>query len=149
VSGLSRALLLFILVVVAGGVVVAVRGRGGPAKVGEVPATLPAAGVDVGGQVVLKPLTQPPPDALSTAAAIAKARRYATKRHFPAAALEASLSEPGGQNPTLENVAAWVVTFTSPKATNVSQGGHAILVRHFSVALDAVTGKFLTGFFTK
>jgi hypothetical protein len=149
VSGLSRALLLFLAVVVVGAVVIAVRGRSGPANVSEVPATLPAGGVDVSGQIVLKPLAQAPANALSTAAAIAKARRYATKRRFPAAALEASLTVPGRKNPTIEDVPAWIVTFTSPQATNVSQGKTPIFVKHYSVGLDAVTGKFLVGFFTK
>ncbi len=143
---LRGSLLIFILVVAVTGLAIGLR-SGGPANVSEVPATLPKGGVIISGQIVLKPLTPPPPVALSKAAAIEKARGYATDRHFPATALEASITAAG--NSHVQNVPAWVVTFTSPKATNVSQGKTPLFVKHYSVAIDVRTGKLLVGFFTK
>jgi hypothetical protein len=142
--------MFFGLMVVIGAVVIAIRGRGGPAHVADVPATLPAGGAEVGGKVLLKPLASPLAHSLSEEAAVARARRlmnrFANKRRFPAAALEARLSFDG--NKRLQDRPAWVVTFTYPKPTNVAVTGTA-LVTHASVALDAETGKFLVGFFTK
>jgi len=146
-SPLRGPLLIVLVIAVAGTVVFGLRGRGGPESVGEVPATLPSGGVVVGGSVVLKPLSPPPAHALTPAAAIAKARRYATKRPLPASTLEAALTVNG--NSHLQSKPAWIVTFTSPKATDVSQSGTPVLVKHFSVAVDATTGSFLIGFFTK
>lgn len=119
-----------------------VVGSRGPARVSEVPATLPSGGVNVNGQIILEPLTTPPAGALSKAAVISVARRNAvTKRRFPATALEASVTIPGSN---LRDVPAWIVTFTRSDAASAQKN----LAKHLSVVLDVTTGKPRFGFYT-
>ena len=115
----------------------------GPARVSQVPATLPSSGVNVNGEIILKPVGSPIDGALSKTAAIAAARRAApSKRTFPATAFEANITVP---NSNLTDVPAWVVTFT--RADPVSVEKH--LVRHFTLVLNPATGKSMFGFFTE
>ena len=150
-SGASRLrvpLLMFIALVVVGAIAFAVRSRGGgPPTVTEVPRTLPASGVAVNNLIDLKPLLQAPAHALSKAAAIAAARNYGVKHRYPARAMEAAATISG--DPHLQSTPAWVVTFTYPKPVNVSQAKTPVLVTHDTILVDATTGKFLLGFFTK
>ena len=131
-----------------------------PVAVSEVPATLPDAGVRI-NDVVLKPWASQPSGAMSASRAIAAARKYANAHPFPAKALKADVKVIGstlqlrtrtGHLRTVSGVGSWVVTFTSPKPIDVNEGppgSGPIYVTHFSVALNAVTGAFFTGFFTR
>jgi hypothetical protein len=145
-----------------------------PVAVDEVPSSLPLVGVDVNGQAVLKPLAVSPSGALSESAAIQAGRAIVNAQPFAATALEASVTVPDSLPPPsaspaesfnpIQDVSAWVVTFTSPSPVNVAvgavpttpapasgvgQSGPEILVTHFSVVLDATTGQYVYGFFTK
>jgi hypothetical protein len=124
---------------------------GGVRSVTEVPIVLPRAGVNINSQAVLKPLATPPAAALSASQAIKAARHFANAHPFTAHALEVSATLVG--SPKVRDIPAWIVTFTSPKPVNVMVGGPATttkqFVTHFSVALDATTGKMLFGIFTK
>ena len=137
----------------------------------DVPETVPPHGVWLaGGGVFLAPQGTLAP-AMPYARAIAFARRYSSKT-WPARAVLAVVTAPGswaGGNPgipgsrlkPLRDWLAWVVTFTRPRLTNVSLGGAAplpgqpyrppapVLARHLNVLIDAKTGHFLLGFFTK
>jgi len=140
-------------------------GRDGPLPVTQVPTALSSGGVYVNNQVVLEPLRAPPSGAMTRSAAIRAARPHANTHHFAAKALEASVTLPGSIPPPgtpsgswspISHVPAWVVTFTSPTPVDVSVGngranapsGAALLVTHYSVVLNATTGKFVLGFFT-
>ncbi len=62
------------------------------------------------------------------------------------------LRTPTGHYRTVSGAGSWVVTFTSPTPIDVNEGppgSGPIYVTHFSVALNAVTGEFVTGFFTR
>ncbi|HZS31739.1 MAG TPA: hypothetical protein VFA37_10820 [Gaiellaceae bacterium] len=147
-SGLSRALLMVALVVVAGAVVIAVRGRGsGIPSVSEVPASLPAGGVSLNGVVVLKPLVTRPAHVLSKAAAIKSARADAAKHSSAARAMEAAVTISG--DPHLQSTPAWIVTFDYAKPINISGSKTPELVTHDSIFVDASTGKLLLGIYTK
>src|SRR4051794_31588149 len=91
-----------------------------PIRVTQVPSSLPAGGVKV-QDVVLTPWAVAPSGAMSEHKAIAAALVFANKaKSFPAKALQADLTLPG--NAAKDHVPVWVVTFTSPKAVDVSQG---------------------------
>jgi hypothetical protein len=131
-----------------------------PMPVTQVPSTLPAGGVELQNQIVLTPWVSAPSGAMSSDQAITAARVFANAHPYPATALEADVTLPGsippptaspGSYSPIDHVRAWVVTFTSPTPTNVAQGGPgtpAIDVTHYSVAVNAVTGAFVLGFFT-
>jgi hypothetical protein len=125
--------------------------RTGPTPVTEVPSSLPAAGVSLqADDIVLTPLRRAPHGAMSADQAIAAARHFADKHPFPATALEADLTFPGtihSRNP-IDHTPVWLVTFTSPKPVNVGTVGTSY-VKHFSVALNATSGAFVRGFFTR
>ena len=134
-----------------------------PKLVGEVPRTLPEAGVRI-QDVVLKPWASAPAKAMSARQAIKAARKYANAQPFPAKALAADVTLPGEKlslrdsaghlrRVNLHDVPSWVVTFTSSKPIDVNVGSPQnttpIYVTHFSVVLNAVTHAFIRGFFTR
>ena len=98
---------------------------------------------------------------MSEAQAIAAALVFADKaKAYPRRALRAELTQPGPIPPCSRLARGsrdhaprvWVVTFTSPRPDNVGQGGPGsppVYVTHYSVAMDAVTGKFVLGFFER
>lgn len=139
-----------------------------PAQAGlvatEVPPALPAQGVDINHQIVLEPTNAVP--TVSQSKAIALARKLVNARPFPASALLSRLTVPSTIPPagthipfrTIRHRLAWIVTFTSPAPVNVAQGGvfpasvgkaKVLWATHYSIAIDARTGQFLVGFFTK
>ena len=129
-----------------------------PMPATEVPSSLPAGGVQLAhGGIVLTPWASTPSGAMSEDQAIAAARVF-NSASMPATALEADLTIPGsipsspmpaGSYTAIDRVPVWLVTFTSPTARNVSMGGGAPLyVTHRSVAVNAVSGAFVLGFFT-
>jgi len=135
-----------------------------PAAVEGVPASLPSEGVDINEQVVLRQLATSASDASSyltegEAAAVAKheASSPALSEGKPLLAsvtLPASIPPPGSTTPykTIENVPAWVVTFTAPEPSNVSlgpPGSPPVMMQHYSVAINASTGEFILGFYTR
>lgn len=137
-----------------------------PASVSQVPTALTGAGVDVNGQVVLAPLSASTTNSavisfMSESEALADARSYANNPALSAGTpLLASLTLPQSIPPagstvpfhTVENVAAWITTFTAPSPVDVAEGGAnapALMMQHFSVAINAATGKFVVGFFTR
>jgi hypothetical protein len=123
-------------------VLLAFRNGNGPARVSAVPATLSGKGVVVGNAVELVPLAPKPAHALTAAEAINAARPFARKfTGAPPAALEASISV---RDRPITAVPAWVITFTAPKPFPAN----GVVVSHYSVALQAVTGKYLLGFLT-
>jgi hypothetical protein len=132
-----------------------------PAKaVAHVPSTLPTNGVRI-NDVVLKRWVSTPRGAMSASQAITAARPYANAQRFPARVLRADvklrgspLTNPpdGGSRLTYDGTPSWVITFTSPTPVDVNQGppgSPPMYVTHFSVALNAVTGAFVLGFFTQ
>ncbi len=131
-----------------------------PVYVTEVPTTLPARGVSVNNQVVLTPLTAPPKPAMTAREALLAAGLYGNKS-LTSLALEANVTLPdtipAADDSAAEkkkfkeivDVPAWVITFTSPRPVDVSASAKRMLVTHQSVSLDATTGKFIVGFFTK
>lgn len=107
--------------------------------------------------MLLRPWTSTPVGAMSKSQAIAAALRFADRAAaYPRQALRAVLTRPG-RVPPCSHIHAppdWVVTFTSPKPVNVSVGGvgmrsRPLYVTHYSVAMNAVTGKMVLGFFER
>jgi hypothetical protein len=122
-----------------------------PVPTAEVPSVLPARGVRV-EDVVLKPWAAQPSGAMTMSQAINAARPYANAHHFQAKALRAAVRLRGSTITSRDGVISWVVTFTSPKPIDVGQGPAGSppdYVTHFSVALNAVTRKFVLAFFTR
>lgn len=133
----------------------------------EVPDSLPPGGVTINQQFVLKPLS---PSVQSNLALIAQSnaitigRRYANTQHFAAKALLASFTSinsippAGATEPShpIQNVPAWIVTFTTTNPQNVVQGKRVqpgqqvptLFPTHLNVVLNATTGDFVLGFFT-
>jgi hypothetical protein len=107
--------------------------------------------------MLLRPWTSTPASAMSKTQAIAAALRYANKATaYPRRALKAVLTRPGRIPRCSHNRAppVWVVTFTSPQPVNVAVGGvgspsRPLYVTHYSVAMNAVTGKMVLGFFER
>lgn len=135
-----------------------------PATVEEVPASLPSGGVNVNGQVVLRPMTTPtsnPSSYLTESEAAMIAKREATDSALSEGKpLLASVTMPGSVAPagstipyhTIADVPGWVVTFTAPKPINVNlgpSGSPPLMMQHYSVAINASTGEFILGFFTR
>lgn len=133
------------------------------ANVEEVPSTVSGTGVNVNNQVVLTPVTSNS-GYMTATDAVTRARGYVDAQQFAATSLLANVTLPASVPPsgspvpftTVQDVPAWIVTFTSPQPVNVAQGGDfpaggspQIFVTHFSIALDATSGRFLLGFFTK
>jgi hypothetical protein len=127
-----------------------------PRRVSEIPSTLPRGGVKVAG-VVLRPLTSAPSGSLSAKQAIAKALQFTDRsKHYPVTAIEADMSLPGssltiprrlGTSYTGKSrIPVWVVTLTYPHPEDVGVAAPSFAT-HQSVAVDAVTGKFVRGFF--
>ena len=133
----------------------------------EVPDSLPAGGVTINQQFVLKPLPQSVRSSLTLITqsnAITIGRRYANAQPFAAKALLASFTSinsvppAGATEPShpIQNVPAWIVTFTTTDPQNVVQGKQVPpgtqspthLPRHFTIVMNATTGDFVLGFFT-
>ncbi len=161
---------------VGAGIVAASRPRVGPAHpagcagshpgtilVDKVPSTLPPHGVSIFGVHTLLPPPTGFTPAVTSARAIVLARTYDDgQRQYPATVLlaiytdECTIPPPGdhGRYDTIQNVPAWVVTFTAPTPYNVAIGAcckppRPIMVTHMNAILNARTGVFLRGFFTK
>jgi hypothetical protein len=97
---------------------------------------------------------------MSEAQALAAALVFADHaKAYPRRALRAELTQPGRPKPCARLARStgyrdhaprvWVVTFTSPKPVDVSQGRAPVYVTHYSVAVNAVTGTFVLGFFER
>ena len=102
--------------------------------------------------------------AMKKSNAITIGRRYANAKPFAAKALLASFTSinsippVGATEPShpIQNVPAWIVTFTTTNPQNVVQGKqvqpgqHAptLFPTHFNVVINATTGDFVLGFFT-
>ena len=156
--------LLIIVIIIAGTLHMKASAQvqgGPPTHVTEVPSTLPSNGVNVNNQVVLLPLPRQA-TTMTPEQAIQAARQYANSG-LPAVALAASLTVPGsipppgyvGQTHIIQNVAVWIVTFTSSSPQVVSAGmkvshgkGTILMASHFNIAIDAKSGAFVLGFFT-
>jgi hypothetical protein len=133
--------------------------RGTPTPVTEIPSKLPSGGVALAdGSIVLTPWTSTQRSAMSAHGAIAAALVFANKaKTYMRHALKAELTMPGTipRRPSLarsystkDHVPVWVVTFTSPKPIDVGTAG-TLYVTHYSVAVNAVSGKFVLGFFER
>jgi hypothetical protein len=132
----------------------------------DVPATLPASGVTVDNRFILHPLTQVQQSEVKITAqqAITIGRTYANAQPFAETTLLTSFTSidsvppPGAteRSHVIQNVIAWIVTFTSNDPQNVIIGKKpapdqtpAIYApRHFNVVINAQTGAFVLGFFT-
>jgi hypothetical protein len=135
-----------------------------PTAVTELPATLPTNGVEVNHQVVLKPeAAGNGVKTITESEALADASNYIAAEE-PTKAMLANITVPGTISTaseeeeaipikTIENDPTWIVTVTGPEPVNVVIGGRGhqgtYMARSFSVALNAQTGAFLTGFFTE
>jgi len=132
-----------------------------PLPVAKVPRRLPARGVDVDHQFILRPAL-PGPHALSRRKAITLAHTYVNHTYPPGRALFATLTVPGTIPPPhsklpYDEIASkhvWIVVVTALHPFNASEGGPAgshayVEARHLVVALDARTGAFVRGFETK
>ncbi len=124
--------------------------RSSPRPVSQIPAVIPRGGVRVGGtDVVLTPWAHKPRGAMSSGKAITRALFFADANTMnPVRAVPANFRDVGAVPST--TVPAWVVTFTWATPSDVNQGppgSGAIYVTHATVAVNAVTGKFLLGFF--
>lgn len=133
----------------------------------EVPTSLPAGGMTINRQFVLKPISQAEQRNLALITqnnAITIGRRYANTQPFAAKALLASFTSinsippAGATEPShpIKNVPTWVVTFTTTNPQNVVQGKrvqpgqHAptLSPTHLNIVINATTGAFVLGFFT-
>jgi hypothetical protein len=140
----------------------------GTTMTSEIPAVLPANGITINDEFVLRPLASlqassvgPQANVQITASqAIAIGRTYANAQPFAATTLLASVTDINSVSPAgatesarvVQNVPAWVVTFTTTNPQNVIQGSaHKTgyyAPRHFNIVLNASTGAFVLGFFT-
>lgn len=138
----------------------------GTSMTNEVPATLPAGGVTVNNQFVLRPLAQvqQPGVKITAQQAITTARTYANAKSFAATTLLSSFTSiasvpPAGateRSNAIQNVSAWIVTFTTDHPQNVIIGKMpapgrtppTYSPRHFNIVINAQTGVFILGFFT-
>lgn len=133
----------------------------------EVPDSLPPGGLTINQQFVLKPISQTIQSNLALIAqsnAITIGQRYANTQPFAAKALLASFTSinsippAGATEPShpIQNVPAWIVTFTTTNPQNVVQGkpvqpgqqAPTLYPTHFNVVINATTGAFVLGFFT-
>jgi hypothetical protein len=116
----------------------------------QIPSSLPPGGVVVAnGVAILEPAT-PRRAEIGVNRAITLAHRIVKPDLFPPRTLFASLAK-SNSRPTR----VWLLTFTSAKPENLVRGcppGHTCppyLVRHVTVALDASTGRMVSGFYTQ
>ncbi|MBA2287975.1 MAG: hypothetical protein H0W02_21070 [Ktedonobacteraceae bacterium] len=133
----------------------------GTTFVSEVPTVLPEQGVTINAQFVLRKLTtaQTASVKLTANQAIKIARTYVNTHPFAATTLLTNFTSIGSVPPTgtkepaniIENVPAWIVTFTNPNPQSVIQGKRnspRSTPTHFSIVINANTGAFVLGFFT-
>ncbi len=131
-----------------------------PTPATEVPNVIPANGVLINtNQALLFPTKiNNPPISRTQALAIAKSYDNASGLSVTSVKLTdftfpGSIPGPGTTVPfrTIEHVPAWVVTFTTPTPVNVSQAptGVPVYVTHDNLVINAQTGSFVVGFFTK
>jgi len=135
---------------------------GGTTPVSEVPSVLPSGGVTVNKIFVLLPLSTAQATGIRMTAtqAVTIAREYANAQPFTATALLARFTDinsvpPPGVVETnariIQNVPAWIVTFTRSNPEDVIQGpksAHPWYPTHFNIVINANTGTFVEGFFT-
>ncbi len=128
----------------------------------EVPDSIPSNGVNINDQWVLTPPSANTNGIITSEQAKKAATQYADTGIEPATLL-ADVTVPGTIPPvgidipfsTIENREAWVVTFTSkePVAVGVQKADGSpsprLMDTHYSVVLDASTGEYLMGFYTK
>lgn len=129
----------------------------------EVPSVLPQGGITINNQFVLRPLVALPKTTTTISAnqAVLIGRKYANAQPFPATTLLTSFTSinsvppPGVTAPShiIQNVATWVITFTSNNPQNVAQGKPSsppvtLTPKHLSIVINASTGAFVLGFFT-
>lgn len=146
-----------------------------PPTVRNIPDVIPAGGIRVKDIILMPPGDEAP--AITHDQAVVLGRALDSAQPFPVTAVLARVTIPGtipfpGQedgtwNPItgtinrsnpIQNLLAWVVTFTSPTPVDVSMGGpyrpnssqppRPILATHHTILFDAQTGEFRGGFFT-
>lgn len=135
-------------------------------QVTDVPQVIPSEGVEITGQqLILKPFntTTSTLSPISSQTAVSMARKYVTTG-YQATSVLANYTNLGTIRPTgyigkaniVQNVPVWIVTFTAPAPVNVAVGGYypsapapQVMVTHDNIVLDAYTGKWVEGFFTK
>lgn len=129
----------------------------------EVPSVLPQGGVTINNQFVLRPLSTVQRATVNIAASQATkiGRQYADAHPFPATTLLASITSINSVPPpgvvasnahVIQNVLAWIVTFTSTSPQDVVQGKKGSPTNfptHFNIVINANTGAFVLGFFTE
>lgn len=134
-----------------------------PDSVTEVPLSLPPNGVDINHQAILKPIhivgVMSRTEAIQTVAHYARIGPISPKALLVSFTAPQSIPPKGfhGAADIIRNVPAWVVTLSAPTPQQVAQGGAlgapaSMLptpVTHFNIAINALSGKFLLGFFTK
>ncbi len=153
-----------LLTLLAFGVIAA--GSDAPASATDVPTSIPLNGVSINSQWVVMPTVFGDEPALDSAQAIDIASACKDRTLVPPTALLARVTVPGTIPPpdfpvpfrTIEDLLAWVVTFTLGKPVNASIGGKPLRpgeseppplwVTHYSAVLDANAGEFLMGFVT-
>lgn len=137
-------------------------------QVADVPPVIPSDGVEITGQqLILKPFhtatTATSNAPISSQTAVRLARHYVTN-DYPATTVLASYTNLGtippkgytGEANIVQNVPAWIITFTAPAPFNVAIGGYypsapapQIMVTRDNIVLNAYTGNWVEGFFTK
>ena len=138
----------------------------GTTMMNEVPTVLSSQGVTINNQFVIRPLTsaQKQTSMITVKQAITIGRTYADAHPFKATTLLGSFTNLGSIPPpgatdkanVIQNVPAWVVTFTTTDPQNVIIGkkpapGKAspyLAPTHFNIVINASTGAFVLGFFT-
>lgn len=140
----------------------------GTTMMNEVPATLPQQGVTINDQFIVHPLTstQAQLSMIAENDAITTARTYANTQPFATTTLLGSFTNLGSVPPpgatdgttanVIQNVPAWIVTFTTTDPQNVFIGAKPDATQppatsaptHFNVVINANTGTFILGFFT-
>ena len=131
-----------------------------PTPATEVPNVIPAKGVliNTNQALLFPPKINNPSISRMQALVIAKSYDNAPGLSVTSVKLTdftfpGSIPGPGTTVPfcTLEHVPAWVVTFTTPTPVNVSQAptGVPVYVAYDNLVINAQTGSFVVGFFTK
>ncbi|HTX69323.1 MAG TPA: hypothetical protein VMH50_09270 [Thermoleophilia bacterium] len=144
-----------------------------PIALADVPSTIPASGASVdGGFILLKPHTATASESLlSQEQALQMARDQVNGDNAPEIAATAVLADVtisptlpfAGDDPSsyanIQGRPSWIVTFTSPEPFDCYQGmvplegttaeSPVFMVTHSNAVLDAQTGQFLWGFYTK
>jgi hypothetical protein len=132
----------------------------GPHPVSDVPSSIPPDGVQV-GTLVLMPATEADNQLASETEGIKAAETYANTGLEPEAVL-ARVTIPGTIPPKdtdikwrqpIQDQLAWVVTFPFSEPQEVgdtlNESGTGFTARFYSVVVDASTGAFVWGFYTK